>query len=169
MDVIDIVKEQIEASHRKVIGLAKGVDYGNWYNIPDGIGTNVAWQLGHLIISKPFQLVIAPIERSKEIYDIIPFRDYLKRYGMGTSPNVKVEGSPEPDVLLSDFDKIHQYSLKRLDGFDQSTLYEPTVVPHPIAKTKYECLMWSFQHEIWHCGQLSILRRALGNPIDFKL
>ncbi|MDH5475431.1 MAG: DinB family protein [Cyclobacteriaceae bacterium] len=167
MEVVDIVKEQIEASHRKVVGLSKGVDFDNWYTIPDGLGTNVAWQLGHLIISKPFQLVIAPIERTKEIYDVIPFGEYLKRYGIGTLPTDKKEGSPSPKELLDHFDKIHHYSLRRLDDFDSTTLHFPTVVPHPIAKTRYECLMWSFQHEIWHCGQLSMLRRVFGKPLTF--
>lgn len=168
MNVIDLVIEQAELSHKKVKGLVRGVDFENWYSIPNGINSNVAWQLGHLIISKPFQLVIAPIARTKEIYDVVPFRDYLKLYGMGTKPAKRLEESPDSEELLKHFNAVQKFCLEKLKHFDVNKLDEPTEVPHPLAKTKYECLMWSFQHEIWHCGRLSMIRRALGKPLDLK-
>lgn len=166
MQIIDLVKEQINASHAKAKGLATGIDESKWYKIPSGINSNIAWQIGHLIISKPFQLVIAPIERTKEIHEVIPFGPYLKLYGIGTQPSGQMDDSPTPKTLIAHFDAIHEYCLKRLDDIDENQLNEPTVVPHPIARTKYESLMWSFQHEIWHCGQISMIRRALGTPLN---
>ena len=168
MNVIDIVKEQIKASHKKVKTISKGVDFDDWYTIPEGINTNVAWQLGHLIISKPFQLVIAPISRTREIYTVLPFKEYLKQFGLGTKPMLRQEGSPTPEEMLQYFDAVQTFCLDKLSEFDTDALNDPTEVPHPIAKTKYESLMWSFQHEIWHCGQMAMISRELGKPLEYK-
>lgn len=167
MDIIELVKEQIGESHKKVRSLVQRVDFKDWYEIPEGINTNIAWQVGHLIISKYFQLVVAPMGSTREIYEIMPFKEYLALYGIGTKATSKVANCPEPEYLLTKYDEVQQFVIRKIGEFDVSTINEPTVVPHPLAKTRYEALMWSFQHEIWHCGQIAMIRRAMGNPKTF--
>jgi uncharacterized damage-inducible protein DinB len=45
----------------------------------------------------------------------------------------------------------------------------PRPVPHPVATTKAEAISWNVKHNMWHCGQIGMLARAVGHPFDFKL
>jgi uncharacterized damage-inducible protein DinB len=76
--------------------------------------------------------------------------------------------NPSHEKLISELTFVGNYADKELDKLNDENLDEPlaqTKFPHLIAKTKYEALTWNFKHEMWHLGQISTIKRILGNPI----
>jgi uncharacterized damage-inducible protein DinB len=62
------------------------------------------------------------------------------------------------------FDRVHRQVLRELPGLPEADLDSPPFRPHPLARTKRECLFWCAQHEMVHAGQIGLLRRLLGHP-----
>lgn len=87
---------------------------------------------------------------------------------MGKEPARK---GPEPEVLVQHLDEMHATAMNILEKLSEEELDAPLeAVPnfkHPVASTKYEALAFSFKHEMWHVGQLSMLKRILGIPMQW--
>jgi uncharacterized damage-inducible protein DinB len=69
---------------------------------------------------------------------------------------------------LSFVNEIARNVLQELKEEDLGKPLEPSRMPHPVAKTKYEALTWNFRHEMWHCGQIAMIRRGLNMQFDFR-
>lgn len=99
-------------------------------------------------------------------FNEVPLSDYFPIYSMMTKSTVN-ELKPEPSRLLAELETINKYAIRELNKLTDKNLDEPleqTKMVHPIAKTKYEALTWSFRHEMWHLGQISTLKRIIGHP-----
>jgi hypothetical protein len=57
--------------------------------------------------------------------------------------------------------------IKELAPENLHAALEPTRIPHPIAKTKFESLDWNIKHTMYHCGQIGILKRVVDKRYDF--
>ena len=61
-------------------------------------------------------------------------------------------------------------SLGVIDSLSENDLrkpVEPTKVPHPIAKTKFDAIDWNIKHTMWHCGQIATIKRIVDNYFDY--
>jgi hypothetical protein len=137
-----------------------------WYETPDVIQSNIAWQVGHLIVSQYYHAIAVITGPNLALFNDVPLKDYFPIYSMFTK-SVHNELKPSPDKLFMELDIVNKYADKQLDTLTDADLdaeLEPTRFPHPIAKTKYEALTWNFRHEMWHLGQISTLKRILGHP-----
>ena len=68
-------------------------------------------------------------------------------------------------------DIIEVKSLSIISGMTEESLKEELFdlgFPHPVASTKWEAIDWNVKHYMYHCGQIGMLRRALGVPFDFR-
>jgi uncharacterized damage-inducible protein DinB len=61
------------------------------------------------------------------------------------------------------------WAIRQLAADELTGPLFPRPAPHPVATTKVEALSWNIKHNLWHCGQMGVLARAVGHPFDFKL
>jgi DinB superfamily len=163
---INFIKEQNRLAREQTIKILSETPQEIWYETPDIIQSNIAWQVGHLIVSQYYHAVAVITGPNLALFNDVPLKDYFPIYSMFTK-SVNNELKPSPDKLLMELDIVNKYAHKQLDTLTDADLdaaLEPTRFPHPIATTKYEALTWNFRHEMWHLGQISTLKRILGHP-----
>ena len=164
---VNFIREQSKLTRSQTLSVLKGIPSHLWYETPDVMETNVAWLTGHLIVSQYYHSIAVISGSHRDIFREVPLKEYLPIYSLmskSTTPEVK----PSPEKLLEDLETVNQHALRILDSLTDQAMeepLEPTKFPHPIAKTKYEALTWSFRHEMWHLGQVATLGRILGYPV----
>ena len=162
---VEFIREQSLTTRELTIKILKETPFDIWYETPKIIESNIAWQVGHLIVSQYFHSIAVITGPNLDIFNEVPLTSYFPIYSMMTKSTIN-ELQPEPNRLLKELEIINKYATRQFDNLKDSELdnpLEPTKMRHPIAKTKYEALTWSFRHEMWHLGQISTLKRILGN------
>lgn len=163
---IEFIKEQNFLTRGQTLKILGETPEELWYETPKIIESNIAWQVGHLIVSQYYHSVAVITRENRELFSKVPLKDYFPIYSMFTKSTIN-ELKPEPRQLLHELRLINDYANTQIDGLVDSDLdkpLEPTRFPHPIAETKYEALTWNFRHEMWHLGQISTLKRIIGYP-----
>jgi hypothetical protein len=163
---IEFIREQNRLTREQTIKILSQTPHNIWYETPEIINSNIAWQVGHLIVSQYYHAIAVITGPNLDIFNVVPLKDYFPVYSMLTKSVIN-DLNPTPEKLLSELIFIDNYADKQLDKLNDEDLKEPleqTKFPHPIAKTKYEALTWNFKHEMWHLGQISTIKRILGNP-----
>jgi len=169
MSIIEFIDYQSQESRKLVKAILNEVPGEKWHEIPDGINSNLAWQAGHLVISEYFNAIIVVKGSNKDVQENIPLREYATLFAMGSDPS-KVTKEFTPERLNKDLDFVHKIAKDVLLSLSEEELdkpLEPSKFPHPTAKTKLEALSWHFKHEIWHSGQMAMIRRQIGKPIQY--
>jgi len=166
---IQFITDQNKMTRNQTIELLDNTPIELWYETPEIIKSNIAWQVGHLIVSQFYHSIAVIRKPDLQIYIDIPLKEYIPIYSMFTKSTIN-ELQPSPEILLSQLHKMNEYARQSIGSLSENELndkLEPTKFPHPIAKTKYEALTWSFRHEMWHLGQIATLKRVLKNPFEW--
>jgi hypothetical protein len=167
MNRIKIIDEQAQQTREFTKKLIYEVPEDKWYTTPQQINSNIAWQVGHLIMSQNFHSITVVAGANEKIKETIPLKEYAALYAMGATPLQNREAGPLPSILKRQLDFVDMVAREVLFALSDDELDNPLVTtgfPHPVAKTKYEALTWSFKHEMWHCGQISMIKRIIGIP-----
>ena len=80
---------------------------------------------------------------------------------MGSSPAERLEQKPGKEALVKALDVVNNSVAASLQGLSDEALQEPVAARHPVAKTKREVLIWCTHHQMWHNGQISMLKRLI--------
>ena len=160
MTRLDIVKAQIAAVKAQTLGLITDIDKDEWLLSPEVLNTNVNWQIGHLFMANYLHGVasvsgVNPTIREKA--DIASF----KKFYVASNPLDFTEEKPSADQLLELYELIFDLTEQGLATLTEASLDEATAIPNPEAKTKYEALMHLAEHQIWHNGQIAMLKRVM--------
>ncbi|UTW60760.1 DinB family protein [bacterium SCSIO 12741] len=161
MTRIEFIDEQITSARKWTKSLIKRIPDDQWYLTPDVIESNVAWQVGHLAVSQNFNGIIVVQGLNKRVFEQVPLKEYAQLYAMGSKP---ASEGPTPEELRKSLDFVDELARETLFSLKDEELDQPLMpskFPHPFAQTKYEALTWNFKHEMWHCGQLALLKRVL--------
>jgi len=169
IDRIQFLSEQIQETGDFTNRLISEIPKELWFEVPVHTDMNFAWQVGHLIASQNFHGITVIHGRNRKIFESMPIMNYNRAfYGMGDEHRSIEEGIYPASQLKEHFDLIQEISLKLMATFPEEKLddpLEPVPLKHPLAKTKYEALSWSFKHEMWHCAEMELVKRLLGKPI----
>ena len=169
MNRIEFLKEQIIESREFVNRLMSEIPEELWYTIPENTDANIAWQIGHLIISQNFHAITCITGRNEKVFSLIPVVEYVKIFnGMGALHRSVEKDLIPTSKLKEQFDSIHEICIENLSRLNDDILFEPLEpIPfkHPVANTKYEALSWCFKHEMWHSAEMEAIKLALGYPI----
>ena len=161
---VAFIREQSLATRELTLKILRETPFEIWYETPPIIESNIAWQVGHLIVSEYYHSIAVISGPNWDIFKEVLLTAYFPIYSMMTK-STSNEIQPKPETLLRELEIINNYATSQFDTLkdaDLDNLLEPTKMKHPIAKTKYEALTWSFRHEMWHLGQISTLKRVLG-------
>ena len=152
---------QIQFARRYTLELLENTPQEQWFTIPDGLPTNVAWQVGHLTVSQYGLLMFRIRGREPDDLELIPGR-FRKSYGRSSIPNPDPAKQSTPDELLERLARVHTASLEVISSIDAHTLLEPIDMPYAAYPIKLGAILFCPIHEGIHAGQLGVLRRAHG-------
>lgn len=143
--------------------LIEAVPDEKWLIKPPIIESNIYWQIGHLIITHFYHIITCLKTSEQDVLQLIPIMDYFPLFSAGSKPTTEpYMAVTELKETLTKVELKLLEKIKLLDEKDLSSDLFPTQFPHPFAKTKLQALSWDMHHTMWHCGQIALIKRVVG-------
>jgi DinB superfamily len=137
-----------------------------WFEMPVGCPSHVAWQVGHLAMAEA-RLVVERVGGRKIVDEGVLPAEYLTLFMRLTVPSAAPEKYPSPTEIRGVLDRVHETAIRTLRDTNDADL--ETLVPgspHRFCRTKADYARWASHHEFLHAGQIGMIRRMLGsNPV----
>lgn len=157
--------DQIRFARDYTLELLRATPEDLWYQIPDGLPTNVAWQAGHLAVAQYGLLLFRIRGREPSDLDLVPGR-FRKAYAKQSTPSADASHQMTPSELIDRLTAVHEAGLREVQDVSAEVLLEPVDMPYAAYPIKLGAIMFCPLHEQIHAGQIGLLRRALGlDPI----
>lgn len=133
----------------------------DYFRMPNGCITHVAWQVGHLAMAE-YGLTMMRI-RGKEPADAeLISNDFFRTFKKGTVPIGDPSAYPSPAEIRRVWQAVHQRAMAELDQLDEADLQTPLPEPYAVCANKLGSLFFCSLHEMLHAGQIGLTRRLLG-------
>lgn len=152
---------QIEFARRYTRELLDATPREHWFEIPAGLPTHVAWQVGHLTVSQYGLLMFRIRGRHPDDLELIPSR-FRKTYSRQSTPSPEVSKQPSADELIDRMEQVYERSLRELANLQPDVLLQPVDMPYAAFPIKLGAILFCPLHEHIHAGQIGLVRRALG-------
>jgi hypothetical protein len=162
MSPLQTALDQITFARRYTVHLLDSVPEAEWFRMPAGAVTHVAWQVGHLAIAQ-YRLALLRLRGPRAGDGELISDDFQGLFRATSVPDADPGKYPAPAAIRAVFDRVHERVLAELKDFPEAELGAALALPHPLAKTKLESLHWCAHHEMLHAGQIGLLRRQLGH------
>lgn len=163
MSRLALALEQIATARRYTLNLLQAVPTDQWWRMPPGGVSHVAWQAGHLAMAE-YRLCLDRLRGERpEDRDLIS-AEFLERFGRGAVPRAVEPPGPTPEELFNVLRRVHEQSLAELAAYPDAELDLPPLKPHPLFATRLGSLLWCVRHEMLHAGQIGLIRRQWGHP-----
>jgi len=153
--------QQIEFARSYVLGILAEIDEADWFTMPPGCPTHVAWQVGHLAMAEYGLCLFRQRGRQESDLELMS-SSFRKQFSRGSVPEFDPGKYPSPAEVRGTLDRIHAQVLKEIPLLAPEQLKEPVEPPFAVEATKLGCLLFCSHHEMLHTGQLGLLRRLLG-------
>lgn len=133
----------------------------DWFCMPDGQISHIAWQVGHLAMAQ-YALTMIRI-RGKEPDDAEFISNaFFKTFKKGTKPLPDPTAYPSLEEIKTVFDAVHAQAMAELPDCSEEELNQPLPEPHAAFNTKLGSLYFCANHEMLHAGQIGLIRRMIG-------
>ena len=152
---------QIEFARRYTLELLDTIPRGQWFTIPNGLSTNVVWQVGHLTVSQYGLLMFRMRGRQSEDLELIPGK-FRKAYSRQSLPQSDPASQPSIDELVDKMAEVHRRAMDEVSRIDPQVLLEAVEMPYASYPIKLGAILFCPLHEHIHAGQIGLLRRSLG-------
>ena len=158
---LEIAHRQIEFGRQYTLSLLEDIDPADWYRLPSGCSSHIAWQVGHLAMAEYGLCLFRQRGRQPNDSELMNSR-FRKLVSRGSQPATQTDSSPTPQEIRSTLDQVHQQTLTEIAGFSDEQLGEKIELPYTAYDTKLGALLFCSHHEMLHAGQIGLLRRLLG-------
>jgi len=155
---------QIQFARNYTLQLLDATPKDLWFEMPSGVPTNIAWQVGHLTVSQYGLLMFRIRGRYPEDLTVIPGR-FRKAYGRESVPSSDAGEQPTADELLSRMDQVYQLALEELASVAPEVLLEPVEMPYAAYPIKLGAILFCPLHEHIHAGQIGRVPRLFPGGI----
>jgi len=162
MDRLAKLIDQFEQSRGYTRQVLSHTDRGRWFEMPAGVGTHIAWQVGHLAFAEVTLLWVRLLGRARTACDALP-AEFDTLFGKGSAPAADAGLYPSAETIAATLDRIHTQIAPLLVDLDPALLDEPPAQPHWAMRTREDALWWAIRHESLHAGQIGLCRRLLGD------
>lgn len=152
---------QIEFARSYTLELLEATPRELWFEMPQGLPTHIAWQIGHLAVSQYGLLMFRIRGRQPDDLNLIPGK-YRKAYSRGSVPTPDQDSQMSAQELFDRLAEVHESAMTEIRRVDPSVLLEPVDMPYAAYPIKLGAVLFCPLHEHIHSGQIGILRRALG-------
>src|SRR4051794_17999651 len=144
------------------VELLATIPEADWFAVPAGCPSHVAWQVGHLAFAEA-RLVVERVGGRTEVGGGVLPPEYIRLYGRESVPEPDPAKHPLPAELRRTFDRIHEVARQTLrDTTDADLDTLATGTSHRFCRTKADFARWVSHHEFLHAGQIGLIRRLLG-------
>jgi hypothetical protein len=158
---LDLALQQIEFARAYTLATLEGVQEADWFAMPAGCPTHLAWQIGHLAMAE-YGLCLFR-QRGRQPVDLeLMTSSFRKLFSRGSAPQADAAKYPSPIEIRATFDRVHQQVLAEAPAFTADQLSEPVEMPYAVEATKFGSLLFCSHHEMLHAGQIGLIRRLLG-------
>ena len=159
--ILEAAIEQINFARNYTLELLAATPEKDWFFIPSGLTSHLAWQVGHLAVSQYGLLMFRIRGRHPDDLDLIPGR-FRKAYSRQSTPSSDTEKQPTAAELMDRLAEVHARSLKEIKKTDAEIFLEPVDMPYAAYPNKLGAVLFCPLHEQIHAGQIGLIRRALG-------
>jgi hypothetical protein len=168
--LINLLKNQTIESHNWVDTLITNFPKDKWFETPEIINSNIAWQIGHLTLSVYYYNVVLIGSPQEHISSKLNLKKYSEFF---TASEEKTELIKHfnVDELVENWEFIKLKSIEFITKLSDSDLeLEIFKLPkeHPFAKSKLDAISWNIKHSMWHCGQIATITRIIDKPFDIS-
>lgn len=153
--------DQLKFARNYTLGLIADIEDADWFVMPPGAPTHIAWQVGHLAMAEYGLALFRQRGREPADLELMP-STFRKAFSRGSIPNVDAAHYPTPAEIRETLGRVHAQVLLEAPTFSAEQLNEPTEMPYAGPATKLGALLFCPLHEMIHAGQIGILRRLLG-------
>ena len=123
---------------------------------PERGGNCINWIVGHILNSRNRLFGFVGLD---QVWDA----SHAEVYGRGTVPLTSSDKAIPLDTLVQVFDASQERLIAHLKAMSADALNAALPEPHKLfGKTVETAVAFSAFHELYHVGQVSLLRRALG-------
>jgi hypothetical protein len=154
--------EQIAFVRRYTVERLDTVPLGDWFTVPPGGVSHVAWQAGHLALTEYRICLVRLRPRLPEDEALFPVDAFMKLFGAGSTPGPAADYPPAAEIRAG-LDRVHARVLAELPAYPDADLDREPLIPHPLYATRIASLRYAPLHEMLHCGQIAMIRRMLGH------
>jgi DinB family protein len=158
---LQLAIQQIEFARSYMLSILAEIDEADWFTMPHGCPTHVAWQVGHLAMAE-YGLCLFRQRGRQETDAELMSSSFRKQFSRGSVPEADASKYPSPAEIRATLDRVHAQVLKEAATFTAEQLQEPVDLPYAAEPTKLGALLFCSHHEMLHAGQLGLLRRLLG-------
>jgi len=158
----EIARQQIEFARSYTLGLVADIADEDWYQMPAGIHSHVAWQIGHLAVAE-YGLGLFRLRGRRDGDADLVTSSFRKQFSKGSKPETG-DKYPTPAEIRGVLHGVHQQVLRELADYTEADLQEPVEEPHALFANKLGALFFCSLHEMMHAGQIGVLRLLLGKP-----
>jgi hypothetical protein len=158
---LTLALQQIEFARGYFLATLDGLDEADWFTMPPGCPTHVAWQVGHVAMAE-YGLCLFR-QRGRQPVDLeLMSSSFRKLFSRGSVPDADRSRYPAPVEIRATLDRVHAQVLAEVPGLTREQLQEPVEPPFAVEATRLGCLLFCSQHEMLHAGQIGLVRRLLG-------
>ncbi len=150
----------IESAREYLLAMVADVEADEWYTIPPGLETHVAWQVGHVAMAEYGLCLFRRRGRQDVDRELLP-SSFRKEFAKGSLP-AACGGEYAPDQLLAVLARVHEQVRLELGDCADDELLEEVEMPYAGEPTKLGALWFCAHHEMLHAGQIGMIRRAFG-------
>jgi hypothetical protein len=152
--------DQIALARRYNLERVETVPFHQWFTIPPGNVSHVAWQVGHIAASE-YRLCLERLRPRTAADEVLMPDAFLKTFARESLP--AAETGFTPAEIRAVFDRVHARVMEELPSYPDADLdLPPLLKPHPWFGTRIAGLRYAPLHEMIHCGQIAMIRRMLG-------
>ncbi|MBD3637058.1 MAG: DinB family protein [Crocinitomicaceae bacterium] len=166
MSRLDFLLEQYQWTDKWTNSIIEDIEEAHWGYI-DEAGTSINWLFGHQVISKYFHSIISILKADgvlvRDLNKEIPLETYFKYYFAGSDPRADWKQRPGKEELMRHWNLLCNVCTEMIPLLNEPGLDSETEIKNPVAKTKYEALAFTFKHQMWHNGQIAMVKRILRN------
>ncbi len=159
--MLDLALKQIEFARSYTLSILAEIGEAEWFVMPAGCPTHVAWQVGHLAMAE-YGLCLFRMRGRQPIDLELMTGSFRKQFSRGTFPEADASEYPSPAEIRATLDRVHAQVQQEAPTFTAEQLAEPVELPYAVEATKLGGLLFCSHHELLHAGQLGLLRRLLG-------
>lgn len=152
--------DQIEFARRYTLKRIEGVPVADWFTVPLGGVSHVAWQVGHLAMAE-YRLCLDRLRPRGADDEALVSDHFLAMFSRDSQPAAVTGYTAEQ--IRDVFDRVHVRVLTELPAYPDADLDLPPLKPHTLYNTRIAGLRYAALHEMIHCGQVAMLRRMLGH------
>jgi uncharacterized damage-inducible protein DinB len=163
MTQLQLALSQIEFARGYTLATLEGIGEEDWFAMPAGGPTHLAWQLGHIAMAE-YGLCLFR-QRGRQPVDLeLMSSSFRKLFSKGSVPEADSSKYPSIGEIRATLGRVHQQVLLEAASFTEAQLAEPVDMPYATQATKLGSLLFCSHHEMLHAGQIGLLRRLLGKP-----